>query len=156
LFATAGLLAQPTIAKSFNPNTVSIGQRSTLTFTIDNPAASAISGVAFTDTFPAHLFVANPSNVVGSCGSGTITATAGSGSVTLSGGTIAASSSCTFSVDVIVLHQSVNNAMYVNTTSNVTASSGTGNSATDTLTANFTTFSVSKGFSPNSIHAGSL
>jgi len=156
LFATGGLLAQPTIAKSFNPANVFIGEKSTLTFTIQNPAASAISGVAFTDNFPVNLFVATPNNVVGSCGSGTITATAGSSSVTLTGGTIPAASSCTFSVDVIVHHQSTNSASYVNTTSNVTASSGTGNSATDTLTAGFTTFAVSKGFSPNSINAGGV
>ncbi|HEV2722265.1 MAG TPA: Ig-like domain-containing protein, partial [Thermoanaerobaculia bacterium] len=157
LAVPGGLFAQPTIAKSFNPNSVQIGQRSTLTFTINNPAASAVSAVAFTDNFPANLFVANPNNLVGSCGSGTITATAGSGSVSLSGGTIAAGGSCSFSVDVIVLHQSSFSAVgYVNTASNVTASSGTGNSATDTLTANGGTFAVSKGFSPSSINTGSV
>lgn len=150
------LFAQPTIVESFNPANVQIGQRSTLTFTINNPAASAISAVAFTDNFPAHLFVANPNSLTGSCGSGTIAATGGSGSVSLSGGTIAAGGSCTFSIDVIVLHQSTNSASYINTTSNVTASSGTGNTATDTLTAGFGTFAVTKGFSPNSIPAGGV
>jgi uncharacterized repeat protein (TIGR01451 family) len=157
LTATASLLAQPVIAKSFNPASVQIGQRSTLTFTINNPATSAISAVAFSDNFPANLFVANPNNLTGSCGSGTITAAAGSGSVSLSGGTIAASGSCTFSIDVIVLHQgSFTTIDYVNTTGNVTASSGTGNSATATLSATGGTFAVSKGFSPNSINTGGV
>src|SRR5258708_15182376 len=103
LVVPGGLFAQPTITKSFNPASVQIGQRSTLTFTINNPAGSAISAVAFTDNFPANLFVANPNNVTGSCGSGTITATAGAGSGSLSGGANAPSGSCTFSVYVIVL-----------------------------------------------------
>jgi uncharacterized repeat protein (TIGR01451 family) len=157
LVAPGGLFAQPTIAKSFNPASVQIGERSTLTFTINNPAGSAISAVAFTDNFPANLFVANPNNLTGSCGSGTITATAGTGSVSLSGGTIAASGSCMFSIDVIVLHQgSFTTINYVNTTSNVTASSGTGNSANATLSATGGTFAVSKGFSPNSVNTGGV
>src|SRR5262245_12005789 len=131
LVAPGGLFAQPTIAKSFNPASVQIGQRSTLTFTINNPAASAISAVAFTDNFPANLFVANPNNLTGSCGSGTITASPGSGSVSLSGGTIAASGSCTFSIDVIVLHQSTLSASYINSSGNVTTTSGTGNTGVD-------------------------
>jgi len=156
LFAP-GLFAQPTIAKSFNPSSVQIGERSTLTFTINNPAGSAISAVAFTDNFPANLFVANPNNLTGSCGSGTITASAGTGSVSLSAGTIAASGSCMFSIDVIVLHQSsFTTVNYVNTTGNVTASSGTGNTATATLSATGGTFAVSKGFSPNSINTGGI
>lgn len=157
LLATSGaLFAQPpTIAKSFNPTGVAIGQTSTLTFTITNPSGSPITGVTFSDTFPANLFVQNPNGLMGSCGAGTITATGGGSSVSLTGGTIAASDSCTFSVAVQVLHQAVNSAMYVNTTGNVSASSGTGNAATDTLTATFTTFSTAKGFSPNSIPQGS-
>ncbi|HSY48054.1 MAG TPA: Ig-like domain-containing protein [Thermoanaerobaculia bacterium] len=157
LAAPGGLFAQPTITKSFNPSSVQIGERSTLTFTINNPAGSAISAVAFTDNFPANLFVATPNNLTGSCGSGTITATAGTGSVSLSAGTIAASGSCMFSLDVIVLHQSSFTTInYVNTTSNVTASSGTGSSATATLAVNGGTFAVSKGFSPNSINTGDV
>jgi len=157
LAASASLSAQPVIATSFNPASVQIGQKSTLTFTINNPAASAITAAAFTDSFPVNLFVASPNNLTGSCGSGTITATAGSGSVSLSGGTIPASGSCTFSIDVIVHHQSTNAPTdYVTTTSNVTASSGTGNSATATVTATFGTFAVSKGFSPNAISTGGI
>src|SRR5581483_10454851 len=117
LLSATALFAQPTITQSLNPGSVQIGERSTLTFTINNPAASAISAVAFTDTLPSNLFVAAPNNLVGSCGSGTITAAAGGGSVSLSGGTIAAGGSCTFSLDVIVLHQTAASATYTNSTS---------------------------------------
>src|SRR6266404_5447139 len=56
LLVTSGaLFAQPpAIAKSFNPSGVAIGQTSILTFTITNPSGSAITAVAFTDTFPVN------------------------------------------------------------------------------------------------------
>jgi uncharacterized repeat protein (TIGR01451 family) len=157
LSATSGALSAqpPSISKSFNPSSVLTGQTSTLTFTISNPSASPITGVAFTDTFPANLFVQNPNGLTGSCGAGTIAAAAGGSSVSLSGGTIPASGSCMFSVAVMVLHQTANSAMYTNTTGNVSASSGMGNTATDTLTSNAGTFATAKGFSPNSITQGS-
>src|SRR5579859_850051 len=82
LVSSGALFAQaPTIAESFNPAAVSIGQSSVLTFIITNPSASAITAVAFTDTFPTNLFVQTPNNLTGSCGAGTITAIAGSGAV---------------------------------------------------------------------------
>src|ERR1051326_8977815 len=104
LMGAGALLAQPTIGIGFNPANVAIGQTSVLTFTITNPSGSAITNVAFTDTFPANLFIQNPNDLTGGCG-GVITATAGTGVVTLTGGSIAGSSSCTFSIDVMVLHQ---------------------------------------------------
>src|SRR5262249_54402426 len=80
---------------------------STLSFTVTNPnTASALSGVAFTDSLPGGLQLAS-TIVTGSCGSGTITATVNNppgspSTVSLSGGTLTASpdvaSSCTFSV----------------------------------------------------------
>ncbi|HYL73403.1 MAG TPA: hypothetical protein VEU96_04320 [Bryobacteraceae bacterium] len=127
-----------------------------MTFTVTNPSGSPITAVAFTDTFPANLFVQNPNNLTGSCGAGTITAIPGSSAVSLSGGTIPASGSCMFSVNVLVQHQTTDNATpYTNTTGNVSASSGTGNTATDTLTVGGNSFSIAKGFSPNAINQGS-
>ena len=157
LLVTSGaLFAQPpTIAESFNPSGRIIGQSSILTFTITNPSSSPITAVAFNDTFPANLFVQNPNSLTGSCGAGTITAIPGSSSVSLSGGTIPASGSCTFSVSVLVQHQTTDMATaYTNTTVNVSASSGTGNTATDTLTVGGNSFSIAKGFSPNTINQG--
>src|SRR5258708_34510833 len=138
LVTSVALLAQPTISKSFNPSGLSSGQSSILTFTINNPSGSAITGVAFTDTFPTNLFVLNPNGLTGSCGAGTIITsnTATHGAVRLSGGTIPAMSSCIFSVAVLGQHQT-NDAptAYNNVTGNVTGSSGMGNTATDTWTA---------------------
>ena len=154
LLLTSGTLpAQPpTIAIAFNPASVSIGQSSVLTVTINNPSGSAITAVAFADIFPANLFVQTPNNLTGSCGAGTITAVAGSSAVSMNGGTIAAGGSCSFSVNVLVQHQPVDSAtVYTNTTGTVSASSGTGGMATATLTAGGNSFSIAKAFSPNSI-----
>ncbi len=102
-----------------------------LTFTIANPnAAAALTGVGFTDTFPAGLVVAMRNGLAGSCGGGTITATAGSGAVSLTGATLAASASCAFSANV------TGNAvgMINNTTGAVTSiEGGTGGTASASL-----------------------
>jgi uncharacterized repeat protein (TIGR01451 family) len=150
-----GLFAQPTLVETFNPTNVATGQTSVLSFTILNPSGAAISNVAFSDTFPGNLFVQNPNDLTGGCGAGVITAAPGASSVSLTGGTIAANGSCTFSIDVLVQHQSAGSVNYVNTTGNVTASSGAGNTATATLTANLAIVSVAKAFGPNTITQGS-
>jgi uncharacterized repeat protein (TIGR01451 family) len=118
------------IAKAFGAATIGLNGTTSLTFTLTNPNAAALTGVAFTDPLPAGLVVATPNGLTGSCGGGTITATAGSGSVSLSGATIAAGASCTFSVNVTA----VATGNQTNTTSAVTSSGGgTGNAATASI-----------------------
>src|SRR5262249_11301695 len=131
------------------------GGTSVLTFTISNSNAStALTGVAFNDPFPAGLLVATPSGLTGSCGGGTITATAGSSSVSLSGATLAAATSCTFSVNVT----SITVGVATNTPSAVTSTNGgTGNTASATITTTVGPFSapgIGKSFAPASIPLG--
>lgn len=97
--ATLSVLAPPTVSKAFLPATIGKGQTSTLTVTLNNSNAAAITGVAFTDSYPADLINAATTNLTNSCG-GTATATAGGSSLSLSGGTIPVGGSCTVSVDV--------------------------------------------------------
>jgi uncharacterized repeat protein (TIGR01451 family) len=92
--------AAPGIGKSFSPSSIAIGQVSTLTLTITNPNPNEpLTGVAFTDTYPAHLVNASPLQTTNNCG-GTLTASAGGGSISLTGGQIAAGASCTVTVNV--------------------------------------------------------
>ena len=115
------VVAPPTLLKSFGVASMPVGGTTSLSFTVGNPnAATAFTGVDFTDTLPAGLVIATPNGLTGSCGAGTITATAGSGSLSLTGGTLAASSSCNFSVNVTSVSAGVQN----NTTSAVSSTEG--------------------------------
>jgi len=130
-FIDAIVIAPPTISKSFAaPKKVIPGGTIALSFTVGNPnSVAALPGVGFTDTLPAGLVVATPNGLSGSCGGGTITAAAGSNSISLANATLAASASCTFSVNVTA----ATDGIYVNTTGAVFSAYGSGGTATDTL-----------------------
>lgn len=121
-------LLPPSIAKSFGAASMSVGGVTSLTLAITNPnSTGSNTGAAFTDTLPANLQVATPNNLSSTCG-GTATATAGSSSISLSGGTIAASSSCTVSLNVTatVVGTSINSVT-------VHSDQGTGNTASASI-----------------------
>jgi uncharacterized repeat protein (TIGR01451 family) len=129
---TASLVvaAAPTISKAFGATQIALGGTTSLSFTINNPNASTLTGVGFSDALPSGLTVASPNGLTGSCGGGTITAVANSTSVSLGGATLAASSSCTFSVNVRGIVGGVQN----NVTSAVTSTEGgTGGTAAATV-----------------------
>ncbi|MEL7060658.1 MAG: IPTL-CTERM sorting domain-containing protein, partial [Acidobacteriota bacterium] len=123
-------VAALTFAKEFQPDTIDVMDTSTLVFTIDNPNAADIGGLDFNDTLPSGLEVASPANAATTCIGGTLTAVAGSGSITYSGGTVAAGSTCTVSVDVLAPMTGT----FDNTSSDLTSDAGTSPPATDTLT----------------------
>jgi uncharacterized repeat protein (TIGR01451 family) len=129
--ATLTVLSPPVIAKAFGASSIAPGSSTTLTFTIQNPNASAaLAGVAVTDTLPSGLVVSTPPSLSGSCGGATISAAAGATSVTLSAGIIPTSNSCTFAVNVT----GTSVGTKVNTTGAVTsANGGTGNIASASL-----------------------
>jgi hypothetical protein len=131
---TVVAVAPPVISKAFGAANIPMGGSTSLTFTIqNNNAATALTGVAFTDTFPAGLVVSTPNGLTGSCGAGTITATAGSGSITLTGATLAAATLCSFSVNVT----GITAGLKINTTGAVTSvEGGTGGTATASVTVN--------------------
>ncbi len=121
----------PVFAKSFAPDTIGPGGVSTLTFTIDNSASAlAAASLAFTDNLPAGVTIASPSNATTTCTGGTLTATSGSSVISYSGGSVSAGASCTVQVDVTTSGFGV----LVNTSGDLTSSSGNSGPATDTLT----------------------
>jgi uncharacterized repeat protein (TIGR01451 family) len=127
------VIGPPSIAKSFGAASVNLNATTTLSFTITNLNPTvALTGVAFGDTLPSGLVVANPNGLTGSCGAGTITTGTVSGSsvVNLAGGDIAAGGSCTFSVNVV----GTTGGHKVNTTGTVTSTNaGPGNTATASI-----------------------
>ena len=106
-----------TMSKSFNPSTVTVGGNSTttMTVTITNPNSFAVSGISFSDTYPAGLVP----DVVGAytCSAGSAVFT-GSG-WSLGNVTLGASASCNVPM---LMHATIAGPI-TNTTSQVT---GTG------------------------------
>jgi len=123
----------PTITKSFAPDPIDEGGVSTLTFTITNPnAGTGLTSVTFDDTFPTSpgsMVVADTPNTSTSCG-GAVTAPAGAGSISFSGGSIAASGTCTVTVNITAPVPGTYTNISSVVSSNETPDSGT---ATDTL-----------------------
>jgi LPXTG-site transpeptidase (sortase) family protein len=143
------VLAPPSIGKDFSPNPIAAGGTSVLTFTITNPNPdTALTGVGFSDDFPAGLTVASVPDMA-QCG-GSVTSTPDSASVTLAGGTIGAGQSCT----VVVSVTAPSGGAYTNTSGQVSSTNGgPGNTATDTLDV-LGPPQIGKAFNPNSISAG--
>ena len=97
------------INKSFSPSTVNPGEVSSLSVSLFNSSAAPLTGSTFTDNLPTGMRVANPPNVVNSCG-GTVTASAGALFFSLAGGTVPPASggndgSCIVTVDVVTTVQ---------------------------------------------------
>jgi uncharacterized repeat protein (TIGR01451 family) len=146
----------PTLAKSFSPNPIAVGGVSTLTFTLTNSSGTTLTGASFTDNLPAWVQVANPPNLVNSCGGTVNGATADSTSLSLSGGTIPAGGSCTVSVNVTATsggpHPNTSGFISTNETG---VNDGPGGSASATLTALYPPL-IDKVFSPDLIAAGGV
>jgi uncharacterized repeat protein (TIGR01451 family) len=144
----------PSLAKAFAPTTIGVGQTSTLTFTVTNPAGSpARTNLTFSDALPASVVIAAVPNVVNSCGGApTVTATAGTGTFTIAGTGVNAAvgaSTCTVSVDVT----SAAANGYTNGAGNMTV----GGVLTDGVTNQLLTVvqaSLNKAFAPTAIDAG--
>jgi uncharacterized repeat protein (TIGR01451 family) len=128
--ATITVVAPPTITKAFGASFVPVGQSTTLTFTLTNPNPTvALTGVAFTDTFPTGLAVANPANPSDGCG-GAFAPNPGDTTLSFSGGTIAAGGSCVISVSVTV----TTGGSKSNTTGPITSDNGGTGSGSNTVT----------------------
>jgi uncharacterized repeat protein (TIGR01451 family) len=95
-------LAAPTVSKDFSPQSIAVGDTSTLTLTLtNNDANTAVTGVQLSDPYPGGM--ANASSAVlvsNSCG-GSVTAPTSGFSMSLSGGTIPAAGSCQIKLHVV-------------------------------------------------------
>lgn len=98
---------RPGFSKRFTPNSVSLGERSSLTFTIDNSANTQDArSLTFSDTLPNGMIITDPANLTNTCGDGVLSANPGSNVVSFNPiafglGTLAAGATCQISVDVV-------------------------------------------------------
>src|SRR6185437_5760379 len=113
--ATLNVLGVLTAAKAFAPSSIGTNDTSVLTVTLTNPNASAVTGAAFTDTYPAGLANTASASGASTCAGATVTAANGT-SLALSGATVPANGSCTVTVNVT----SPATGTYVNATGPVT------------------------------------
>lgn len=105
-----GTATPPTFSMAFDPDSIAIGDISTLIYTIDNTAnAAAASGLSFTNNLPTGMEVAatarhlpRPNAASTTCTGGTLTAVPGTSVISYTGGTVLAMSTCTVSVDVTI------------------------------------------------------
>ncbi len=155
--AAIGAVVAPTVAKSFTPATITVGQTSTLTITLTNASAVPITDAGFSDTYPANLVNAAAPNASTTCALGATNAIAGGTSISFMGGTIPANGSCT--VSVVVTSAITGN--YVNTipAGGVVTGNAGANAlpATATLVVNRLPAPVpTKAFNPAAIPVGQL
>ncbi|NMC45500.1 MAG: class F sortase [Chloroflexi bacterium] len=104
--ATLTNLAGASLTKYFLTNTIQVGETSTLTIRVQNTSNVSLSGLGFTDDFPAGVTVATDPDAA-QCG-GTVSFTPNS--VSLEGGTLAAEEYC----DVSVILTSTSSGSYEN------------------------------------------
>jgi uncharacterized repeat protein (TIGR01451 family) len=142
------VFAAPTIAKAFSPTSIPSGGTSSVTVTLSNSNASALSGGAFTDTLTNMSAVGGA--VTGTCvGTTPNTLAAGATALGFTGITIPASSGCT----VIFSVTSSTPGLRPNTTSGVTTTQ-TPTAGAVSNTANLTVIGpplIAKSFNPTTI-----
>jgi uncharacterized repeat protein (TIGR01451 family) len=143
-------MAPPTITMSYSANPVGVLGTSVLTITITNPNSTTLTGIAFTDTYPAggmgNVLLPATSNTCG----GTATGASLGSSLSLASGTLAGNSSCTVSTTVA----SGTAGVFNNVTSAITSTNGgTGTTASGTFIVSSVPF-ITKSFSPTRINTG--
>ncbi len=152
--ATLTVVAPPAITKSFVANPITVGGTSQLRIVVSNPAAntSSLTGVSFTDSYPAGLVNTSSASPNLSCTSGSIatrTGGANNGTTTgISSGTLAVNGSCTLTVNVT----SAASGSYLNSVTANSTNGGSGDEATATLSVGQP--GISKAFSPAIITNG--
>jgi uncharacterized repeat protein (TIGR01451 family) len=130
---TLAVVAPPTFTKAFGANGIGVNASTTLTFTLTNPAGNtvALTGVGFTDTFPAGMQLTATPSVSSNCG-GTLTDAPNAGIVSLSGVALPTGSNCTLVVNVTATAPGA----FTNTTAAVASTNGgNGLPASASLTA---------------------
>jgi hypothetical protein len=123
----------PIITQAFLPDQILPGGTATVQYTLSNPnAAATLFEVGFSNNFPVGMRVAAPLtyNLSPECGGPVFAPSPGSTSITFSSATILGGEDCIVNLNVTADDIGV----YTNTTSPVSSASGSGNTASATLT----------------------
>jgi uncharacterized repeat protein (TIGR01451 family) len=100
---SAGCECTPTVAKSFATSPVGQGSPSVMSVAVTNNNPDlALTGMAFTDTYPSGLVNAATPSPTKSCTTATLAATGGGGSFGVSAATVPAGTTCTYTVTTTV------------------------------------------------------
>jgi uncharacterized repeat protein (TIGR03803 family) len=134
--------APPQIVKAFGLAIIPLNGITSLTFSISNPnSGSSLSGISFTDNFPAGLAIAATSNLTNNGCGGTVAGAPGASLVSLTGGTLAGGASCTISLNVTGTSEgTINNSVSVTSTQ-----TGAGNTSIASLVVQAGLFSPTSG-----------
>lgn len=131
--ATLVVMGPLTTQKAFTPASILVGYESIMTVTLTNPNSVAITGAAFSETYPGFLLNASTPAASTSCPGGVVSATADDNTLALSAATIPANGSCTVSVRVT---SAVADSYLAGTGPISTANAGVGAQAQATLIVN--------------------
>ena len=149
-------LQAPGVSKTFTPAVILTGDNSLLRVTITNPNVVAITGAAFSDTYPATLSntgsaAFNAASTLAGC-TGTITGSTGTTSLALTNGSIPAGVSCM--IDVNVTSNSAVPVLLTNPAFSVsTGNTPSGNAAAANLQV-LVRPTIAKSFTPNTVLVG--
>ena len=153
--ATLTMTAQPPTWKLFNPATIGVGGRSTLTINLQNTGSTAATLTSlFTDTLPTGMTVANPNGLGGTC-AGVKTAVTGGNTVTYANGAAIPVGGC--NITATVTSSAIGTA--TNTIAVGSLKTTQGNNAipaTATLSVVPSPISVAKSFYPAWINSGGI
>ncbi|WP_182440225.1 Ig-like domain-containing protein [Colwellia sp. RSH04] len=151
-FSLSANAAPPSFSATFSPDKIGVGNETTLIFSIINNDSTGIRDIAFTNTLPAGVILANPVNLVSSCSNATVDAVEGDDEIIFSGASLTANSHCALSVSV------TSNVVgtHTNTTSDLTSDQGNSGSATDDLVVDAEYLMFDMSTSPSSIVQGEV
>ena len=144
----------PGFARVFSPDTIEQGGETQVVFTIDNGAnAIAMTGMAFDDSLPSGVSVADTPGAVNGCG-GTFSPVAGATTLGFSGGVLAAGATCEIRVRVRAIEAGTLIGPQVALTSSI--ATATAAEATLTVTAGRVRRASPRRFRPTTVDPGGV
>lgn len=151
-------VSPPSLSKTFAPNTIFVGQISTLTIRLNNNDGDTnLTGATYTDTLPTGLIVATPNGLtLTNCGPGTASAPSGGTTITLNNATVTPAQDCLVTVNVTGA-----SGQYTNTIpagpggpGSLQTTQGVTNNTPASANLNIQPVGITKAFLPTTIDAG--